>query len=108
LGRKPYPKVILRLTRDEGRDPIDGSEMNAVRRAAIESLNRTEDDLTDRELFAQQADDDWWYVELCLETLHRLPTEVDPLLLCRQYTELQAYHIVKRAMTGLIKAFEGS
>jgi len=95
------------LTRDEGKDPIDGSEMNAVRRAALESLNRSEDDLTDRELFAQQ-DDQFWYIEMCMETLHRLPHEIDPLLLMRQYTELQAYHIIKRAMTGLIRTFEGN
>lgn len=81
--------------------------MNAVRRAALESLNRTDDDLTDRELFAQQPDD-FWYWEFCTETLHRLPIEIDPLLLCRHYTELQAYHIVKRAMTGLIRTFEGN
>ena len=96
----------MRLTRDEGRDPIDGSEMNAVRRAALESLDRADDDLTDREIFAQQADDSFWFIELCLETLHRLPIEIDPLLLCRHYTELQAYHIIKKVMTGLIRTFE--
>lgn len=93
------------MTRDDGRDPIDGSEMNAVRAAALESLNRTDDDLTDREIFAAQPDE-FWYIDLVLTTLHRLPSEVDPLLLCREYTELQAYSIVKKYMTQLINVFE--
>lgn len=92
--------AILRLTRDEGRDPEDDSEINAVRARALELIARTDDDLADVELFAQQGDP-FWYVHLCLEQLHRLPSEIAPILLCREYTEIQAYHTVKRAMDEL-------
>ena len=71
-----------------------------MRDRALELLVQTDDDLTDAEIFAQQGDP-FWYVDLCLEKLHRLPSEVDPLLLCREYTEIQAYHVVKRAMNEL-------
>src|SRR4051794_31746202 len=78
-GRPRSRKAILRLTRDEGKDPIDGSELNAVRRTALERLRRTDDDLTDAEIFARQGNDGYWFVDLCLEKLHRLPIEVEPL-----------------------------
>jgi hypothetical protein len=79
--------------------------MNTVRSQALSLLGRDDDELTDRELFAQQADDDFWYVGLCLEQLHRLPSEVNATLLCREYTELQAYQLVKRAMEALASEF---
>lgn len=68
------------------------------------SRQRSLDDMSDVELFASQ-DEQFWYVDLCIERLHRLPSEIDPLLLCRTYTELQAYQIVKDAMTKLTRAF---
>jgi hypothetical protein len=75
-----------------------------VRDRALALLARTDDDLTDAEIFAQQ-EDGFWYIDLCLDQLHRLPSEVDPLLLCREYTQLQAYNVVKRAMQELQQKF---
>jgi hypothetical protein len=95
---------VLRLTKDEGTDEIDGSEVNAVRRRALELLTRSEDALTDAELFASQTDD-YWYIDLCLEQLHRLPSEVDPLIGCREYTRLQAYYLVRRAIDDMQRLF---
>lgn len=60
--------------------------------------------MSDVELFAAQ-DEQFWYIDLCIEKLHRLPTEVDALLLCRAYTELQAYQLIKSAMLKLTRAF---
>lgn len=71
-----------------------------MRSRALELLGRADDDLTDAELFARQGDP-FWYIDLCLGQLHRLPSEVNPLLLCREYTEIQAYHLVKQAMQEL-------
>lgn len=93
---------VLNLTLSDGIDPIDGSELNAVRTRALEILVRTEDEMTDLELFAR-APDAFWYVDLCLEKLGRLPSEVDPLLGCREYTTIQAYHIVKKAMDEIAR-----
>lgn len=94
----------MALTLDEGKDPIDGSETNAVRRQALELLDRTIDDMTDAELFGR-APDQFWFIDLCLDKLHRLPSEVDQVLTCREYTQIQAYHIVKRAQDMLQRAF---
>jgi hypothetical protein len=77
-----------------------------VRRTALDRLKRTDDDLTDAEIFARQGNDDFWFVDLCLEKLHRLPIEVEPLLLCRHHTELQAYHVIRSAMADLARAFQ--
>lgn len=96
--------AIRRLTRNDGIDPIDGSEQNAVRRRALALLDLTHDDLSDAEMFAQQSDE-YWYVDLCLEQLHRLPSEVDRILLCREYTALQAYQVVKRAIHDMQTLF---
>lgn len=71
-----------------------------MRDRALELIARSDDDLTDVELFAQQGES-FWYIDLCLDQLHRLPSEIDPILLCREYTEIQAYHTVKRAMNDL-------
>lgn len=94
------------LTKDEGVDDEDGSEINSVRARALESLSRTADDLTDAELFASQTDE-YWFIGLALETLHRLPSEVSPLIGCREYTRLQAYSIVKRAISDLQRSRMG-
>lgn len=68
-----------------------------MRADALRSLTRTEADMSDAELFDQQAEQ-YWYINMCLTTLHRLPSEIDQLLLCREYTELQAYAIVQRTI----------
>lgn len=80
--------------------------MNAVRREALNLLARTDDDLSDRELFAQQATDEYWYVDLALTQFHRLPSEMDRVLLCREYTVLQAHSVIQRAMTILREMFK--
>lgn len=48
---------------------------------------------------------DFWYIDLCIQELHRLPAEITPLLTQRAYTELQAYNLVKRAMEELQRRF---
>jgi hypothetical protein len=75
-----------------------------VRRRVLELLARTEDDLTDAELFAQQSDE-FWFVELCTSTLHRLPSEIELILTCREYTLLQAHSIVSRAIHDMQHQF---
>ena len=76
-----------------------------MRREALALLERDEDDLSDQEIFAQSGTDEYWFTHLCIETLHRLPSELDPILLCREYTMLQAYHIVQKAMSTLARTF---
>jgi hypothetical protein len=66
--------------------------------------NRSLDDLTDIELFARQTDDAW-YVDVCIDQLKRLPSEIDPILGCREYTTLQARAIVGQARTELTRQF---
>ena len=68
-------------------------------------LQRTADDLTDAELFGRLTDEGW-YVDVCLEQLHRLPSEVDPILGCREYTTLQARSLVKQAQSSLMRRFQ--
>lgn len=79
--------------------------MNAVRRRALDLLARTDDDLTDVELFMQQATDDHWFVELCVSSLNRLPSEINPILTMREYGVLQAHSIIKRAIGDMQRAF---
>jgi hypothetical protein len=76
-----------------------------VRREALALLERTADDLSDMELFGRLTDDGW-YIEICIEQLHRLPSEVDPILGCREYTTLQARSIVKQAQSNLMRRFQ--
>ena len=76
-----------------------------MRRQALELVKRTEDDLTDQELFAAQANDDFWFVSLCLDSLGRLPSEVSEILSCSEYTTLQAHNVVRRAMNDLSATF---
>jgi hypothetical protein len=71
-----------------------------VRRLALELLDRTLDDLSDLEVLSRQTDDGW-YMDLCLESLHRLPSEIDPILGCREYTALQARAIAAQARAQL-------
>jgi len=75
-----------------------------VRRIAIELCGRTIDDLTDAELFGRLTDDGW-YLDLCIDSLNRLPSEIDPILGCREYTLLQARAIVKQAQAELSRRF---
>lgn len=70
----------------------------------MELCDRELDDLTDQEVFARMTDDGW-YMDLCLDMLHRLPSEVDPILGCREYTALHARAIVKAAQDQLMRAF---
>lgn len=88
------------MTLDEGLDPVDGSENSLARRTIMADLARTDDDLTDAEIVSR-ATDDFWYIDLCVDQLHRLPSEVDPILTCREYTHLQAYSLVKRTLHKL-------
>lgn len=76
-----------------------------MRRRALELLARTDDDLSDAELFMRQATDDHWYVSLCIEDLHRLPSEINPILTMREYTLLQAHSIIKRAISDQQRQF---
>ena len=80
-----------------------------MRRRALELADRqrTLDDLTDMELFARQTDDAW-YLDLCIDQLHRLPSEIDPILGCREYTTLQARAIVAQARSELMRTFANS
>lgn len=78
--------------------------MNAVRREALARMRRTTDDLTDAELFADQ-DDEFWFIDLAITALQRLPDELAPMLTCRGYTQLQAYFIVKSTIARLSHAF---
>lgn len=77
-----------------------------MRARALESLARTNNDLTDAELFASQTDE-YWFVDLCMEQLHRLPSEINPIITCREYTKLQAYYIVKRAIADMQQSRRG-
>jgi len=63
------------------------------------------DEMTDAEVFAAQ-DEQFWYVDMCVEKFHRLTVEVDALLTCRAYTELQAYQLIKSAMLKLTRSFQ--
>ena len=95
--------AILRLLPSDGLDE-DGDDNNAVRRLALALCGRTVDDLSDLELFGRLTDEGW-YVDLCLDSLHRLPSEIDPILGCREYTLLQARQIVKQAQDQLSHQF---
>ena len=53
----------------------------------------------------QQATDDHWYVDLCIESLHRLPSEINGILTMREYGTLQAHSIIKRAISDMQRAF---
>lgn len=76
-----------------------------MRRRAFELIARTDDDLSDAELFMRQALDDYWYIDLCLETLHRLPSELDATLTMREYGRLQAHATIKRAISDMQRTF---
>lgn len=77
-----------------------------MRRRALEiaTRERTLDDLTDMELFARQTDEAW-YIDICIGDLHRLPSEIDPILGMREYVTLQARAIVAQARSELMRAF---
>ncbi len=80
--------------------------MNPVRTRALEIMARGDGDLTDAEILAQDANDDFWFISMAVETLQRLPSEVEPLLTCREYTTLQAHSIIRRAMGELTRRFQ--
>lgn len=54
----------------------------------------------------QQATDDYWYVEMCVESLNRLPSEINPILTMREYGVLQAHSTIKRAISDMQRAFQ--
>lgn len=93
---------MIAFTIDDGRDPIDGSEINAVRRLALELIARGEDDLTDMELMLRQPDD-LWFADFCLTELRRLPSEVQ--IGMREYCALQARGVVKQAQDRLARTW---
>lgn len=96
--------TIRKLLPSDGVDEEDGSELNATLRKALELMERTIDDLTDVEVVLRQTDDGWFY-DLCIGDLHRLPSEIDPLLGMREYCMLQARAIVKSAQAELTRVF---
>lgn len=49
--------------------------------------------------------DDGWYYDMCLTDLHRLPSEIDPILGMREYGVLQARAIVKSAQADMARFF---
>lgn len=104
MGRKPYAKAILRLTPSDGIDGIDGTENNAVRRLALELLDRTVDDLSDLEVFGRQTDEAA-FMSFCIEELRRLPSEVEPIMGCREWTLIQARSVVRSAQNQLMRAW---
>lgn len=77
-----------------------------MRREALALLNREEDDLTDQEVFARQADSDYWFARLAMDTFGVLPSELGQRLLMREYVQLQAVQLVSRAMESLARAFQ--
>ena len=78
-----------------------------MRRLALDLLERDIDDLSDVELM-NRSTDDVWFIDLCLNTLHRLPSEVEPLMGCREYTTLQAYFVVKQAQSRMTASFKNA
>lgn len=57
---------------------------------------RTSDDLSDAEDLQRQTDAFWW-MSYCRDNYHRLPSELDPLIGMREYTDIQAHALVERA-----------
>ena len=79
-----------------------------MRRLALEYIApKSEDDMTDLELLSR-APDEYWFIDLCLEKLHRLPSEMEALISNREYVTLQAYATVKRAMDKMCRTFADS
>jgi hypothetical protein len=74
----------------------------------LELIERTDDDLTDAELFAREADAEYWLIDLAITQLHRLPSELEATLLQREYLTLSAYNVVKRAIDDCQRQFGGS
>jgi hypothetical protein len=77
-----------------------------VRREALALIGRDEDDLTDQEVFARQADSEYWFSKLALDTFHTLPSELGQRLLMREYVQLQAVQLISRAMESLARTFQ--
>jgi hypothetical protein len=63
--------------------------MNPVRTRALEIMAREDTDLTDAEILARDANDDFWFVSLpCRDPAYGCRAEIEPLLTCREYTLL--------------------
>jgi hypothetical protein len=71
-------------------------------------LERTDDDLTDAELFAREATDEYWFVSMCIKQLHRLPSEITPILMEREYLTLAAHNVIERAIADMQQTTAGS
>ena len=67
-----------------------------MRGRALQSLDRKDDDLSDIEHLAR-ANDEYSFTRFCIDELKRLPSEVEPQMLCREWTQIQAAQIVKSA-----------
>ena len=48
--------------------------------------------------------DEGWWLTLCLETMGRLPSEMEPLVTAREYTILKARSVVQSAYHKLLTA----
>lgn len=71
---------------------------------ALQLCGRGIDDLTDVEVLLRQTDDGW-FADFCIGELGKLPSEVEPLMTCREYTFLQARSLVKAAQSELARVF---
>lgn len=101
--RRPRKAAIRRLTPEGESNPIDGYVDHPARQKALELLEQTLDDLTDAEYLGLGTDEGWWY-SLCLDSLHRLPSEVEPALTAREYELLKARAVVQTAYAKLADA----
>jgi hypothetical protein len=68
-------------------------------------LERTVDDLSDMELFSRLTDEGA-FVNFCIDELRRLPSEVAPVLGCREWTLIQARAIVREAQSRVMRRFQ--
>ena len=64
---------------------------------ALELAARSSDDeLTDLEIVLRQKDE-LWFADFCLDTLRRLPSEVEPWIGMREIMMIQARGVIKQA-----------
>lgn len=78
-----------------------------VREKALELLGQTLDDLTDAE-YLGMGTDEGWFLGLCLDTMHRLPSEVEATLTAREYELLKARALVQTAYAKVLAAHHES
>lgn len=90
------------MTPEGEHNPVDGYADHPVRTKALELLGQTLDDLTDAEYLGMGTDEGWW-LSLCLDTMHRLPSEVEPTLTAREYELLKARALVQTAYSKVLE-----